>query len=157
MPHSVRWDPFNEMAGLRDAFDRVFDEAFVAPRWAGPLREGLFDMIAIDMIEQDDALVVKASVPGFKPEEIDISVVDNVLTIKGESVTEKSEKKDEKPSYLMRERRFGMMRRTLRLPATVDAERARADFEHGVLTLTLPKAEAVKAKHIKVLDKPAAV
>jgi len=84
-------------------------------------------------------------------------VVDNVLTIKGESVTEKSEKKDEKPSYLMRERRFGMMRRTLRLPATVDAERARADFEHGVLTLTLPKAEAVKAKHIKVLDKPAAV
>jgi HSP20 family protein len=128
----------------------VFDEAFLAPRWATPLREGLFDMLALDLIEQDDALIVKASVPGYKPEEIDISVVNDVLTIKGET---KTEKKEEKPNFLMRERRFGMIHRTLRLPAAVEADKARAEFEHGVLTLTLPKAEAVKAKHIKVLTK----
>ncbi|MBI5876428.1 MAG: Hsp20/alpha crystallin family protein [Chloroflexi bacterium] len=153
MPNIVRWDPFNEMTTLRDAFDRVVDEAFLAPRWITPLREGLFDMIAIDLIEQDDALVVKASVPGFKPDEIDISVVDNMLTIKGETRTEKTEKKEEKPNFLLRERRFGLVHRRVRLPAMVEADKARAEFENGVLTLTLPKAEAVKAKHIKVLAK----
>ena len=150
MANLMRWDPLHESMTLRDAFDRMFDEAFITPRWLMPFRESLFDVVALDVIENDDNLVIKASVPGFKPEEIDISVTDNLLTIKGET---KAEKKEEKPNYLLRERRYGMVHRSLRLPVAVEADKSQAEFEHGVLTLTLPKADAIKAKHIKVLTK----
>lgn len=146
MADIVRWDPFDRLS-LRDAMDRLFEDAFITPRWFTPFRENWLDSLALDVVEDDDNVVVKASVPGFKPEEIDISVVEDTLTIKGES---KTEKKEEKEHYLMRERRFGTIQRTLRLPVPVQADKAKAEFENGVLVLTLPKAEEVKPKQIKI-------
>jgi len=150
MADLVRWDPFDKLS-LRDAMDRLFEDAFITPRWAMPFGENWLNTLAIDMVEHDNDIVVKASVPGFKPEEIDISVVSDVLTIKGEH---KVEKKEEKENYLLKELKYGAMHRSLRLPTAVQADKAQAEFENGMLVLTLPKAEAVKPKQIKIMAKP---
>lgn len=88
--------------------------------------------------------------PGVKPEDIDITITGDTLTIKGEV---KAEEKVEKANYIRRERRYGAFSRSLTLPTSVVAEKAKAEFENGVLTLTLPKAEEVKPKTIKVKAK----
>src|SRR6266849_6628960 len=104
MANIVRWDPFNDVVSLRDAMDRLFEESFIQPRWITPIRESVMGGLALDVVETENDIVVKASVPGYKPEDIDITVVGDTLTIKGE-VT--AEKKEEKESYLLQERRFG--------------------------------------------------
>ena len=144
----VRWEPFSEMMSLRDAVNRLFEDSFIRPGSMLMPFDG--NNLAVDMIETKDDVVVKASVPGIKPEDIDISLSGDTLTIKGET---KSEEKVEKANYIRQERRFGAFQRTLSLPTTVEADKAKAEFEHGVLTLTLPKAEAVKPKTIKVKAK----
>jgi len=142
----TRWDPAREMISLRDVMDRLVGESFFRP-WPSlgmfPAGEGL----AVDMYETNDAVVVEATVPGVKPEEIDVKVVGHVLTIKGER---KEEKKEERPTYVYRERSLGSFHRSVTLPTEVDVDKATAEFEHGVLTLTLPKSETVKPKSIKV-------
>jgi HSP20 family protein len=141
----IRWDPTREMISLREAMDRLLGESFIRP-WS---KLGTFfgdETPALDMYETDDEVVVEAAVPGVKPEEIDVQVTGNVLTIKGER---KEEKKEEKASYISQERRFGSFSRSVTLPADVDMDEAEAEFEHGVLTLTLPKLESVKPKTIK--------
>ena len=90
------------------------------------------------------------STPGVKPEDIDVSVVGDTLTIKGET---KSEEQFEEGSYIRKERHFGSFQRTFSLPASVASDKAKAEFENGVLTLTLPKTEAAKPKSIKVTMK----
>ena len=94
-----------------------------------------------------DEIIVKASVPGIKPDDLDITLTGDQLTIKGET---KSEEQFEEGSYIRKERRFGSFQRTLSLPASVASDKAKAEFENGVLTLTLPKSEAAKPKSIKV-------
>lgn len=140
-----RWDPFRDMVTLRDAMDRLFAESFVRPGSAFPMfgMEGP----AVDMYQNKDEIVVKAAIPGIKPEDIDISVAGDLLTIKGET---KEEEKIEEGSYIRKERRYGQFVRELNLPTQVNADKAKAEFEHGVLTLRLPKAEAVKPKSITV-------
>ena len=145
-----RWEPFKEMMSLREAMNRLVEDSFIRPgTWLTP-----FDVdalgVAMDVIETKDAIIVKASVPGIKPEDIDVSVTGDVLTIKGETA---SEEKIEQGSYLRQERRFGKFERNLTLPSLVTADKAEAKFEHGVLTLTLPKAELAKPKSIKVKTK----
>ena len=143
----VRWEPFNEMVSLRDAVNRLFEDSFIRPgAWPLPFDGGNFSVPA-DVIETKDNVVVKMSAPGVKPEDIDISVVGDTLTIKGET---KSEEQVEEGSYIRKERRFGSYQRTLSLPASVTSDKAKAEFENGVLTLTLPKSEAAKPKSIKV-------
>lgn len=142
----VRWEPGREMLSLRDAMDRLLGESFIRPRAALDTFFG-GQAPALDMQEMDDQVVVEASIPGVKPEEIDIQVTGNVLTIKGER---KEEKAEEKASYIYREQVFGSFCRSVTLPSEVDVDKAQAQFEHGVLTLTLPKVEAVKPKSIKV-------
>ncbi|MBI5879465.1 MAG: Hsp20/alpha crystallin family protein [Chloroflexi bacterium] len=142
----IRWDPMSDVVSLRDAMDRLFEDSFIQPRFMGTIREG-FGQLPVDVVESDNDVVVKASVPGIKPEDLDITVVGDTLTIKGEI---KAQTKEEKTNFLLRERRWGMFQRTLTLPVEVQADRARAEFEHGVLTLTLPKVEEIKPKQIKV-------
>jgi HSP20 family protein len=148
----VRWDPTGEMISLRNAMDRLLGESFIRP-WLG--RGTLFggEAFALDMYETDDDVIVEAPLPGVKPEEIDIQVSGNVLTIKGEWKEEKKEKKEKKASYVYQERSFGSFCRSVTLPTKVDVDKAEAAFEHGVLTLTLPKSEAVKPKTIKIKTK----
>ena len=99
------------------------------------------------MAEQDDAYVVKASLPGIKVEDLDISVTGNTLTIKGQVEDEKTISEEQ---YHLRERRYGSFARTITLPASVDAESVEATYEDGVLTLTAPKTEEDKRKRITV-------
>ena len=145
----VRWDPFREMTSLRDAMDRLFEDSFVRPSrfWPDQLgRAGL----PVDMYQTANDIVVKASLPGFKPEEVDISITGDTLTIKGEH-KEEEEAKDE--DYFYRERRYGAFSRSLLIPVEIKSDKAEAVFENGVLTLTLPKAEETKPKQIKVKAK----
>jgi HSP20 family protein len=144
----VRWEPFREITSLRDAMDRLFEDSFVrAPRlWS---RAGEWEL-PIDMHQTANEVVAKASLPGFKPEEVDISITGDTLTIKGEH-KEEQEVKDE--NYFYKERRYGTFSRSVLMPVKVKSDKAEAVFEDGVLILTLPKAEEVKPKQIKVRAK----
>ena len=141
-----RWDPTSEITTMRNLMDRFFDQG----RGRLPFRNGEDlgpSTLALDVLETGEHFVVKAAVPGIDPANVDISVEDDVLTIKGEF--EQNDEASEE-SYLRRELRFGSFQRTLRLPPTVDADRAQAKFEHGVLTLTLPKKPEARARSIKI-------
>jgi HSP20 family protein len=129
--------------------DQLFAESFVRPRagWMAPLGA---KTLAVDIHETDDDIVVKTAIPGVKSEDIDVSITGDVLAIKGET---KAEKKVEKANYIRQERRYGAFSRSFTLPSTVVADKATAEFENGVLILTLPKAEEVKPKTIKVKAK----
>ncbi len=145
------WDPFREMVSLREAMDRLFEDSFVRPFGVYPLlqREGV-STLAIDMYETDNDVVVKASLPGVKPDDVDVTVTGNTLSIKGET---KEEVDETKGDYHYRERRYGAFQRTVTLPTEVEAGKAEATFENGVLTLRLPKVEEVKPKQISIKAK----
>jgi HSP20 family protein len=146
----VRWEPFSEMVSLRDAVNRLFEDSFIRPgAWPLPFDDNGLGVPA-DLIETKDNVIVKLSAPGVKPEEIDISVTGDTLTVKGET---KSEERFEEGNYIRKELRYGSFQRTFSLPASVTSDKAKAEFENGVLTLTLPKAEEAKPKSIKVAMK----
>ena len=144
----VGWEPFREMMSLREAMNRLVEDSFIRPEsWLAPFNGG---QPAVDVVETKDEVIVKASVPGIKPDDIDIALTGDTLTIKGEA---KAEEKTEGANTIRQERRYGAFQRSLSLPTTVVADKAKAEFENGVLTLTLPKAEEVKPKTIKVKAK----
>ena len=145
MASLIKWQPVSDMVSLRDAMDRLFEDSFVTRRGFPALWNG--DTLALDVYETNEALVIKTSLPGVKPEEVDITLSDDILTIKGET---KSEEKVEKANYLRQERRYGTFQRSVQLPANLQSDKAEACFENGVLTLTIPKAEEAKPKTIKV-------
>jgi HSP20 family protein len=149
MSHIVRWEPFRELVSLREAMDRLFEESFVRPG-GGRLAPAGIEIPAVDMYQTDDAVVVKSAIPGIKPEDIDISITGDTLTIRGET---RAEEEINEENYIRRERRYGSFCRSLALPLPVVTEKAEAEFENGVLTLTLPKAEEVKPKAIKIKAK----
>ena len=149
MSNIVRWEPFRELVSLREAMDRLFEESFVRPG-GGRLVPAGMEIPAVDMYQTDDAVVVKSAIPGIKPEDIDISITGDTLTIKGETRVEEEVNEE---NYIRRERRYGSFCRSLALPLPVVTEKAEAEFENGVLTLTLPKAEEVKPKAIKIKAK----
>ena len=142
----TRRDPFRDLLSLRSAMDRMFDDTFRGSQWDWPQAMGGVDL-ALDVSEKEDEFVVKASVPGINPDDLDISFSDRTLTIKGE-VREETEDKDEQ--YHLRERRYGSFSRTITLPTAVQADAIDANYDRGILTLRLPKAEEVRPKRIPV-------
>ena len=148
MTDLVRWEPFGGLRSLRQAMDRLFEDSFVRPSRLWPELAG--EEPALDVYQTDKDIVVKASLPGIKPEEVDISVTGDMLTIKGEH---KEAEEEKKADYFRKERRYGAFRRSMTLPVVVKAEKADATFENGVLTVTLPKTEESKPKQIKVKGK----
>jgi HSP20 family protein len=150
MSNLTRWDPARQMMTLREAMNHLFDDAFTRP--LSFAREGRYDWTspAIDMYEADNEVVVKASLPGIKADEVQINVSGDVLTIKGETKQEE-EKKDK--SWHIREQRWGVFERSIMLPTAVNSDQAKADFENGILTITLPKSENVKSKTITIRTK----
>lgn len=147
MSNLTRWEPVREMMTLREAMDRLFDDAFTRPV---NLRDGGWSAPAVDMYQTDDEVVVKVALPGFKADEVQINVTGDRLTLRGEMKHE-AEKKDK--AWHIREHRWGSFERSIALPTEVTADRANADFENGILTITLPKAEEVKPKTISVKAK----
>ena len=144
----MRWNPAREMMTLRNEFDRLFENFLDLPQ----LQENrdLDWGLALDVAENDNTYTIKASVPGISPDDIDITLSDNVLTIKGEF---KEEKTVEEEKYHLRERRFGSFGRSVTLPVAVNAEAVEAAYDNGVLTFTIPKADEVKPKRITIKAK----
>jgi len=146
MANLVRFEPVREMVRMSDAMDRLFENIY-----GRGLRENeLFDIPSVDMYQTENEVVVKASLPGMKADDIQLSVVGDVFTLRGEIKTDDEIKE---ASYHIRERRSGIFARSMPLPAAVQADKARAEFENGVLTLTLPKAEETRPKTIMVKAK----
>ena len=138
-----RLDPFRELRRMDDRMNRLwrsvgFADGDEIESWSVPL----------DVVHEADNVIVHASVPGVKPEDIRVGTEEGVLTISAET---KTEHKVRRGTYLMRERRVGTFHRTLRLPDSVDAEKATSRYENGVLTITFPKVEAKKSRRIEVL------
>ena len=146
MSNLIRWEPAREMMTLREAMDHLFDDAFTRPL---TLRDG-WSAPAIDMYQTDDEIVVKASLPGVKADEVQINITGEILTLKGE--TKQVEEKNDR-AWHMREQRRGTFERSIALPTEVMADKAKAEFENGILTITLPKAEEVKPKVINIKAK----
>ena len=146
MSNLIRWEPAREMMTLREAMDRLFDDAFTRPL---SLRDG-WSAPAIDMYQTDEEIVVKAALPGIKPEEVQINITGDILHIKGEL---KHEEEKQEKAWHMREQRWEAFERSVALPTDVVADQAKAEFENGVLVITLPKAEEVKPKTISIKAK----
>lgn len=144
MANVVRWDPIREMMQLRRSMDRIMDESLGnGSNWDEPMRWAL----PVDVVESEDAYFVKASLPGVKPDDINITYDNHILTLSTEIQAEE-EKKEER--YLLRERRYGSFTRSITLPNQVDASKIEASYDDGVLTLTLPKAEEMKPRRIQI-------
>jgi HSP20 family protein len=149
---SMMWrDPREAFTPLRDVMNRLFEESFI---WPGRLEVFTGRTFPVDVYETKDqqGYVVEASIPGAKPEDISISVMGDTLTIRYET---KGEEKVEKPNYVRHERYEGEMTRTIALPTQIQSDKVQATYEHGVLTLQVPKSEAVKPKQIEVKVKEA--
>ena len=150
MANLVRWNPVREAAELMNEFDRALEYPLLRQRWGMPLRTneivGSWNL-ALDVAEKGDVFTVKASLPGISPDDLNVTLEDNVLTIQGET---KEDETIEENSYHIRERRYGSFSRSVRFPVPVEGDKVEAEYENGVLTLTIPKAEAVKPKRIAV-------
>jgi HSP20 family protein len=140
----TRWDPFQDVLSLREAMNQLVEESFVRPA-AG--QNGKNFVPALDLSETAEGYTVEAALPGVKPEDIEITVENNVLTIRGETRQESDSKQR---NFHRIERRFGSFQRTIGLPTTVKADAIKADLTNGVLRLEIPKAEEVKPRKISV-------
>jgi HSP20 family protein len=136
----TRWDPFSEFGELRSRFDRMFDG------WLDGHERAWTP--AIDVVREDDHLVLRADLPGIKPEEVKIEVEDDILTVSGEH-RESKEEKDR--SYVRRERRYGSFSRSMALPRGVDAKKIKAKTHNGVIELTIPLPKEAKKEPVKVI------
>ena len=146
MSNLIRWEPMREMMTLREAMDRLFDDAFTRPVGIS----GVSAMPAVDMYQTNDEVVVKATLPGLKAEDVHITVTGETLTLRGEY---KQENEQKEATYHIREHRSGSFERSLLLPTDVKADKAKADFEDGILTITMPISEEVKPKSITIKAK----
>lgn len=126
----------------------LFDRFFADPGWPSLFeKEDRWFAPSVDVSESDDAITVKAEMPGMKKEDIDITVSDGLLTLSGEKKDEQEEKKE---NYHVRESRYGAFRRTVRLPAGVEADKIDASYKDGILTVSVPKSETARSKKIEV-------
>ena len=136
-----RWDPFRDLRQMDETMNRLW-------RGYGGVPASTEDWnISMDVIQRPDEIVVKASMPGVKPEAVDLAIEDNILTLRADR---KPDYEDDKSVYLVQERPTGSFYRALRLPETVDASKVQSTYENGVLTIVLPKAEEKKKKQIKI-------
>lgn len=140
----TRREPFEALTPLRDAMSRLLEDSFVSSwpgEWLGR------STVQVDIREQEGSYLVEATLPGFKPEEIVVTANEDLLTLSAKRVTEETTTQEH---YVRRERAVGEVSRTVRLPGPVTVEGSTATYEHGMLTLSLPKAAAATTKQIPV-------
>lgn len=140
-------DPFSEMESLQKEMNRLFDVSLSRHPWGDPTLLGGQWAPAVDVYDSKDDILVKADLPGLKKDEIEVSVHDNNLIIKGEKKKEAEVKEKE---YFRTERFTGSFFRSIPLPAPVDTQKVDAKYQDGVLQITLPKREEAKPKQIKI-------
>ena len=141
----IKYDPFREMRSLQDEVNRLFASSF-SRNDNSDLMRGAWSP-QVDIFENQNEIVLEAELAGMKPEDVDISIENNVLTLHGER---KFEKKDEGDNFHRVERAYGSFTRSFTLPPTVQSENANAEFENGVLRLTLAKREEAKPRRIEI-------
>src|SRR5271155_1161586 len=146
----TRWEPFRELTTMQGRLNRLFQDNWTNPapmtRESESLLSGSF-VPPVDVYETDHDILVKMEVPGIDQKDMDIRLENNVLTVKGERKLEKEEKEE---NFQRVERRYGAFTRSFTLPNTVDTESVKADYEHGVLKITLAKRAEAKPKQIKI-------
>lgn len=150
MANITRWEPMGELRRIQNLMDRMMGDTLMGRSWFSDTADG---MLPLDVYETDENVVIDASIPGLTHEDIDISITGDTLNIRAEGSTEHEDRPDDGQKYYLRERRFQRLSRTLRLPSEVDADKAHAEFDNGVLHLTLPKVEAAKPKTITIKAK----
>jgi HSP20 family protein len=140
----MRWDPWRELASFREAINRLFDETFSRrlplPSW-GEWKP------SIDVIDKGNEIVIRADLPGYNPDNVEITVQENSVHIRGEVTEEREVKEGE---YQVRERSYGSFARTIPLAAAIKPEEAKATFKNGVLEVILPKAEVPKGRKLQI-------
>ncbi len=146
----IPWRPFSELGEIERHFEDILGRPFLPAAWRRIPTVEMGWAPAIEVFEKEDKFVVKAEIPGMKEEDIDISVVGDTLTVKGERKAE-SEVKEE--DYYCCERSYGSFSRSITVPSNVDATKIEASYENGVLEVSLPKAPEVKPKKIAVTAK----
>jgi HSP20 family protein len=142
-----RPSPIADFVSFRDAMERWFDDRLFRPIW--PLTGDGERVVApaLDLYTTPEAVIAKVALPGVKPGDVDVSIGDDMVTISG---SYKEEKEKTEAGYVHRELSHGMFSRSFSIPTAIKADAATAQFKDGLLTLTLPKSEAVKPKHVKV-------
>jgi len=143
----IRWEPLRDLVFTHDHFNQLFNETFA--RAFGDQKEvSLRTWVPpVDICETEDSLVLKAELPGIKSDDVEIRVEDNTLYLKGERKFEK-EAKDE--NFHQVERSYGTFSRSFSLPSSIDSDKVKAEYQNGILTLTMPKREEAKPKTIKI-------
>lgn len=141
----VKYDPFHDLRSLQDEVNRLFSGTFSRGSQDEVLR-GAWSP-SVDIFENKNEIVLEAELPGMNAEDVNISIENNVLTLHGER---KFEKKDESDNFHRVERSYGSFTRSFTLPPTVSSENANAEFENGVLRLTLAKREEAKPRRIEI-------
>lgn len=143
----IRWDPFDDLASLRESMDKLFDDFFTRRPEQGGRRMAMVWQPAIEAYETEGDVVVRAELPGIDPSQVEITVAQDTLTIKGEA---KSESEDKRRNYYRRELRHGAFIRSLALPAGVQGDQAKASYKNGILEIRVPKSERAKPRTVKV-------
>lgn len=141
----VRYDPFRELRGLQDEVNRLFTTSF-SRNDNEQMSRGSW-LPSVDISETRNEIVIEAELAGLKPEDVEISIDNNTLTLRGERRLDKKEQND---NYHRVERSYGSFTRSFTLPRTVSSDEANAEFNHGVLKVTLPKREETKARKIEI-------
>ncbi|MBI2911120.1 MAG: Hsp20/alpha crystallin family protein [Chloroflexi bacterium] len=141
----IRWEPFGDLLNLRHTIDRMFDPLMRGGHWG--LGDGGRAFTPLEVYEQDDAVIVRAALPDVRPEEIEITTSGDTVTLKGEHRPTEGIKPEQ---YLLQEWPYGKFVRSVTLPISCQMEKAEADFDRGVLTLRIPKAEKVRSRTIQV-------
>jgi len=142
----IRWDPYRDVVTLRERMNRLFDDAF-SSREQGDLTAGTWSP-SVDIHEKDKELVLTAEIPGVKEEDVDVEIEDNVLTLRGKKEFEKETKEED---YHRIERSYGSFYRSFTLPTNVDRDKIEANFDDGLLRITMPKKPELKPKKVNVL------
>ena len=151
MASITRWSPFSDIMSLRQTMNQLLEDTFMVPLTR---REGdggwATAGLPIDMYENNDALVVKARVPGVNPEDVELTIHGDNLTIKAELRSDATQDEAKNWNWYRQELFYGSVARSMSLPTLIDPDKAEATFRHGELTLVLPKAESVKPRSIKI-------
>ena len=140
----IRWDPFDDLASLRESMDKLFDELFTRrPRGQAEVAWAP----AVEVFKTDNDVMVRAELPGIDPKNVEITVTQDTLTLKGEA---RVDREDKARNYYRRELRYGSFLRSIQLPSDVKGDQATASYKNGILEIRVPKSERAKPKSVKV-------
>jgi HSP20 family protein len=149
----IKYDPFRELRSLQDEMNRLFNVNFAGKFNQEDMASGGWTP-SVDIYESEGEIVLEAELPGMKRDDFEVSIENNIITLKGERNFEKSEESD---NYHRVERAYGSFTRSFSLPRSVSAENTKADFSNGILRVSLPKKEEAKARKIEVAGEGAEI